>query len=71
MLAGVDAVLCEDTRITKKLFALHGLSNQMQAYHEHNGDKMRPKILDWLAAGKSVALVSDAGTPLISDRAIR
>ena len=67
VLAGVDVVLCEDTRITKKLFALHGLSNQMQAYHEHNGDKMRPKILNWLAAGKSVALVSDAGTPLISD----
>ncbi|MGC6475965.1 MAG: 16S rRNA (cytidine(1402)-2'-O)-methyltransferase [Parvibaculales bacterium] len=67
VLAGVDVVLCEDTRITKKLFALHGLSNKMQAYHEHNGDKMRPKILGWLAEGQSVALVSDAGTPLISD----
>ena len=67
VLAGADVVLCEDTRITSKLFSLHGLTTPLLAYHEHNGAKIRPKILDRLAAGQAVALVSDAGTPLISD----
>lgn len=67
VLAAADIVLCEDTRITGKLFALHGLKTPLQAYHEHNGEKIRPKILARLSEGQVVALVSDAGTPLISD----
>ena len=67
VLTSADVVLCEDTRITGKLFSLHGLATPLLAYHEHNGAKMRPKILKRLSAGHAVALVSDAGTPLISD----
>ncbi len=66
-LKDVDLLLCEDTRVTGKLLKVHGIGRSMQAYHEHNATRVRPRILDHLAAGKSVALVSDAGTPLISD----
>lgn len=67
VLKAADRVLCEDTRVTRKLLGLYGLSRQLVAYHDHNADAMRPQVLGWLAAGMSVALVSDAGTPLISD----
>ena len=67
VLMAADLVLCEDTRITSKLFSLHGLNTPLLAYHEHNGEKVRPKILSRLAEGQVIALVSDAGTPLISD----
>lgn len=67
ILASVDIVLAEDTRHTGKLLQAHGLKAQLRPYHDHNGARARPGILGDLAAGKSLALVSDAGTPLISD----
>jgi 16S rRNA (cytidine1402-2'-O)-methyltransferase len=66
-LAGVDLIACEDTRITRRLTERYAISAQLAPYHEHNAASARPKILDRLAQGASVALVSDAGTPLISD----
>ena len=66
-LAGVDVIACEDTRITRRLTERYGISAQLTPYHEHNAAAARPKILEQLAQGASVALVSDAGTPLISD----
>jgi 16S rRNA (cytidine1402-2'-O)-methyltransferase len=66
-LAGVDLIACEDTRITRRLTERYAISAQLTPYHEHNAASARPKILDRLAQGASVALVSDAGTPLISD----
>lgn len=67
MLAGADLVACEDTRVTRKLFDHYGLSAPLMPYHDHNAEIARPKILDKITAGSVVALVSDAGTPLISD----
>ena len=66
-LAGVDIVACEDTRITRRLTERYGISALLKPYHEHNAALARPKILERLAQGASIALVSDAGTPLISD----
>src|SRR3981081_3393472 len=66
-LAGVDIIACEDTRITRRLTERYGISALLKPYHEHNGALARPKILERLAQGASIALVSDAGTPLISD----
>jgi len=66
-LAGVDLVACEDTRITRRLLERFAIAATLVPYHEHNAAAMRPKLLDRLAQGGSVALVSDAGTPLISD----
>jgi 16S rRNA (cytidine1402-2'-O)-methyltransferase len=66
-IASADHVLCEDTRHTLKLTGHYGLNAGLDAYHEHNAERLRPKILNWLAGGASVALLSDAGTPLISD----
>ncbi|WP_068311005.1 16S rRNA (cytidine(1402)-2'-O)-methyltransferase [Polycladidibacter hongkongensis] len=66
-LAGCDVLACEDTRVTGILLQRYGIRSKMMVYHEHNGEKQRPLILEALAQGKSVALVSDAGTPLISD----
>ena len=66
-LAGVDVIACEDTRITRRLTERYSISAQLKQYHEHNAEAARPKILEALAQGGSVALVSDAGTPLISD----
>src|ERR1700761_3019333 len=66
-LAGVDAIACEDTRITRRLTERYGITATLLPYHEHNAATARPKILQRLAQGGSVALVSDAGTPLISD----
>jgi 16S rRNA (cytidine1402-2'-O)-methyltransferase len=67
ILARADHLCCEDTRHTQKLLSHYGISARMSAYHDHNAARERPKILKWLAGGASVALVSDAGTPLISD----
>lgn len=67
VLKAVDVIACEDTRVTRKLLSHYAIRTRTIAYHEHNGEKMRPEILSLLAAGKRVALVSDAGTPLISD----
>ena len=64
-----DILACEDTRMTRKLLTLTGLRTaaKFMPYHDHNGQTMRPKLLDALQSGKMVALVSDAGTPLVSD----
>src|SRR3954467_5120195 len=66
-LAGVDLIACEDTRITRRLTERYAIAAQLTPYHEHNATAARPKILAQLAKGASIALVSDAGTPLISD----
>jgi 16S rRNA (cytidine1402-2'-O)-methyltransferase len=66
-LAGVDLIACEDTRITRRLTERYGITAQLTPYHEHNAATARPRILAHLAQGGSIALVSDAGTPLISD----
>ncbi len=66
-LEGADIVLCEDTRETSKLLAIHGISARLESYHEHNAERMRPRILAKLEDGAAILLVSDAGTPLVSD----
>jgi len=66
-LAGADVILAEDTRITKRLLARYGISTPLEAYHEHNAERMRPGLLARLLLGAKIALVSDAGTPLVSD----
>jgi 16S rRNA (cytidine1402-2'-O)-methyltransferase len=66
-LAGVDVIACEDTRITRRLTERYGIAAELVPYHEHNAATARPKILERLARGSAIALVSDAGTPLISD----
>ncbi|MEC8515204.1 MAG: SAM-dependent methyltransferase, partial [Pseudomonadota bacterium] len=68
-LAGADVIACEDTRTTRKLLRLTGNAStaSMVPYHDHNGAEMRPWLLEQLEAGRKVALVSDAGTPLVSD----
>src|SRR5450432_3387485 len=66
-LAGVDIIACEDTRITRRLTERYAVNALLKPYHEHNAALARPKILEKLAQGASIALVSDAGTPLISD----
>ena len=67
VLAGADVVACEDTRVTRKLMDRYGIATPLTPYHEHNAAEARPKLLARLADGQAIALVSDAGTPLISD----
>ena len=69
LLAQADIIACEDTRQTRKLLSLLSISSsaKLWAYHDHNGAKMRPKLINVMKAGQQVALASDAGTPLISD----
>lgn len=67
VLARADLVLCEDTRISGKLLSIHGLRASLQSYHEHNAERVRPMVLDRLKKGAVIALISDAGMPLISD----
>jgi len=67
VLASVDEVLAEDTRIAGKLLNAHGISAKLSAYHDHNGAARRPELLRRLQDGASIALISDAGTPLVSD----
>ena len=67
VLKSVDAILCEDTRVSPKLLARHGIRRPLVAYHEHNAERMRPLILERLRRGESLALISDAGQPLVSD----
>jgi 16S rRNA (cytidine1402-2'-O)-methyltransferase len=62
-----DLIACEDTRVTAKLLARHGIERPLTAYHEHNARKVEPLLLGRLAEGARIALVSDAGTPLVSD----
>jgi 16S rRNA (cytidine1402-2'-O)-methyltransferase len=67
VLKGCDVIAAEDTRVTSKLLSIHGVSKPLVAYNDHNAPEMRPRILARLAQGEVVALVSDAGTPLVSD----
>ncbi|MEL6363464.1 MAG: 16S rRNA (cytidine(1402)-2'-O)-methyltransferase [Pseudomonadota bacterium] len=67
VLGEADAIACEDTRTTARLLSAHGLKTTLVPYHDHNAEAARPKLLARIAAGEAVALVSDAGTPLISD----
>lgn len=66
-LAAADVVACEDTRVSRKLLDHYGIAAPLTPYHEHNATAARPKLLARLDAGEAVALISDAGTPLISD----
>ncbi|MBE7183089.1 MAG: 16S rRNA (cytidine(1402)-2'-O)-methyltransferase [Methylobacterium mesophilicum] len=70
-LAGADCVACEDTRVTRVLLDRYGIRRRTVAYHEHNAAEAGPKLLAALEQGQSVALVSDAGTPLVSDPGFR
>jgi 16S rRNA (cytidine1402-2'-O)-methyltransferase len=67
VLAAAELIACEDTRVTRKLLDHYGIATPLTPYHDHNAGAARPKLLARLAAGAAVALVSDAGTPLISD----
>lgn len=67
ILAAVDLVACEDTRTTRPLLAAHGITAKTVALHEHNERAAGAKLIEAIAAGKNVALVSDAGTPAVSD----
>ena len=69
LLAQADIIACEDTRQTRKLLSLLSISSsaELWAYHDHNGAKVRPKLINVMKSGQQVALASDAGTPLISD----
>ncbi len=67
ILATASRVYAEDTRVAMKLMDAYGLKPRLGAYHEHNAEAMRETILEALERGESVALISDAGTPLISD----
>jgi 16S rRNA (cytidine1402-2'-O)-methyltransferase len=66
-LAAADVVACEDTRVSGKLFQALGFKKKLVSYHDHNADTQRPFLLNMIEEGKSVALISDAGMPLISD----
>ena len=70
-LRGADAVLCEDTRVTGAMLARHGVSVTLLPLHEHNEDDQTPRVIARLRAGERIALVSDAGTPLVSDPGYR
>jgi 16S rRNA (cytidine1402-2'-O)-methyltransferase len=70
-LAAADVLACEDTRVTRVLLDRYGIRQRPVAYHEHNAAEAGPKLIAALEAGRSVALVSDAGTPLVSDPGFR
>ena len=71
VLQNADIIACEDTRITRKLLSKYTINTKMIPYHEHNATRTRPKLLDLIKHGGAVALVSDAGTPTISDPGYR
>ena len=66
-LRAADCIACEDSRITIRLLQHLGIKKPLLTYHDHNADEMRPKLIERLQRGERMALVSDAGTPLISD----
>ena len=66
-LKNVDIILAEDTRNSKKLLNAHNIDTKMMSYHDHSSEKERKKIVSLLLEGKELALISDAGTPIISD----
>lgn len=67
VLAAADAILAEDTRVTKNLLSHYGITTPLYAYHEHSADTVRERVLERVRDGQALALVSDAGTPLVSD----
>jgi 16S rRNA (cytidine1402-2'-O)-methyltransferase len=67
VLAAADLIACEDTRVTRRLTEHYGIGVRLTPYHEHNAAEARPKLLARMAEGAAIALVSDAGTPLVSD----
>jgi 16S rRNA (cytidine1402-2'-O)-methyltransferase len=67
VLAAADVIACEDTRVTAKLLERYGIRNKLVAYHDHNATSAGASLLADVAAGKSVAIATDAGTPLLSD----
>ena len=67
MLAGADGILAEDTRVSRTLLTRYGIETPVSPYHEHNAAEIRPRALRRIAEGQALALISDAGTPLISD----
>lgn len=67
VLKAADLIVAEDTRVTAKLLAIHGISKPLSSYNDHNAAKERPRLLAKLRDGARIALVSDAGTPLVSD----
>ena len=71
LLRGADIIACEDTRVTRKLLIIHNIDCLTMAYHDHNAARVRPRLMERLIKGEIVALVSDAGTPLISDPGYR
>ena len=71
VLREADRILCEDTRVTGRLLARYGIEATLEPYHDHNADRVRPAILARLRRGETLALVSDAGTPLVSDPGYR
>jgi 16S rRNA (cytidine1402-2'-O)-methyltransferase len=66
-LRSVDCIACEDKRVTVKLLSAHTIKTPLVSYHEHNAAAMRPRLIARMNGGERIALVSDAGTPLISD----
>jgi len=70
-LAAADIVACEDTRVSRVLLDRYGIRRRTTAYHEHNAGEAGPKLIAALQGGQSVALISDAGTPLVSDPGYR
>lgn len=67
VLARADLILCEDTRHSRTLLAHYAIDTTTRPYHEHNAARERPRVLAELAAGRRIAIISDAGTPLVSD----
>jgi 16S rRNA (cytidine1402-2'-O)-methyltransferase len=71
ILAAADVIACEDTRVTRKLTSHYGIATPLTPYHDDNAATARPKLIARLSEGACVALVSDAGTPLVSDPGYR
>ncbi len=71
ILAGADLILAEDTRVSRTLLSRYGIETPLSPYHEHNAAEVRPRALRRIAEGQALALISDAGTPLISDPGYR
>ncbi len=71
ILNACDYIVCEDTRVARRLCAAHGLKGRFIAYHDHNAQRVRPGIVKRLQSGAMVALISDAGTPLVSDPGLK
>ena len=71
VLAAADLIACEDTRVSRKLLDRYEITRPLTPYHEHNAAEARPKLIAKLAQGCALALISDAGTPLVSDPGYR